>query len=244
MVNQLALINHSKQLSPEALAAFVGALDVQLRVHLPKAWGKDVMPWVAGSNFRLSPSLWQLHIWDEVQEARHAGAMGRHETVGATYTPQGHVFLNPVARAKEDWTVIASHEALELAMNPELNLSTVREVDGGVEAWAREVCDPVQGSTYEVHGVKLANFVYPEFFIPGSDGPWDHLQLLKGPFTLLETGYASVLKAQGPLVQRDLYPESIHASSSPPRPSPHPLARVLGVRVVRALQDGSDRGDC
>ncbi|MGQ0764240.1 MAG: hypothetical protein ACT4OZ_01070 [Gemmatimonadota bacterium] len=64
------------------------------------------------------------------------------------------------------WTVALSHEVLELVADPFLNLLAKgphpqfeREV-----FHYREICDPVQGGTYEIGGVSVSNFVLPHYY--------------------------------------------------------------------------------
>lgn len=58
-------------------------------------------------------------------------------------------------------------------------------------------CDAVQGLSYEVGGVRVSDFVYPEWFIPGSDGPFDHMRVLTKPFEIHPSGYAAIRRVNG-----------------------------------------------
>lgn len=76
------------------------------------------------------------------------------------------------------------HETMEMLVNP----------SGSPSGY--EVCDPVyrwdQG--YYIDGQLMSDFVYPAFYVPGSQGPWDKTGHVKGPFTPAEGGtiFASV----------------------------------------------------
>lgn len=70
----------------------------------------------------------------------------------------------------------ASHEILELLTNP------------NVEPGGREVCDPVNNNLYTINGIEVSNFVFPNYYIPGSIGPWDYNGLVKHPFTPIPGG--------------------------------------------------------
>lgn len=67
-----------------------------------------------------------------------------------------------------DETVSVSHEVMETVINP----GPVNLVMGGRRA---EVADPVSNSTYDVNGVWVSDFVYPNWFVAGSRGPWDEM---------------------------------------------------------------------
>lgn len=69
-----------------------------------------------------------------------------------------------------------SHEILEILTNPNVD-------PGGFE-----VCDPVQNNHYMINGVEVANFVYPNYYMPGSAGPWDYNGLVKSPLLPIPGG--------------------------------------------------------
>jgi hypothetical protein len=70
---------------------------------------------------------------------------------------------------KEPWSVTLSHEALELAMDAEVNLLAQGPhpdpSEGGrtVYHWY-ELCDAVQAHTYNIDGIEVSNFVLPLYF--------------------------------------------------------------------------------
>lgn len=201
------LVNHTTLVSEPDLARFVNALDVQLRRDFTPVWGRYLLPWVARSTEGLDSKAWQLHLWRESRDASEAGMMGHHTTRGADHIPIGHVFIESCLRYKEPWTRVASHEALEMAGDEWVNLDVARTLeDKTVELWPRELCDAVQGVGYAVNDVVLSDFVYPEYFIENSDGPYDHCRALSKPFSIHETGYSSILSIKnGHARRRDRY---------------------------------------
>jgi hypothetical protein len=85
---------------------------------------------------------------------------------------------------------VLSHEVLEAIVDPRCNLWAA---NNGGRTYSYEVGDPVEAPTYQVDAVSLSNFVYPAWFDPMMNGVegvlFDHLGLLKAPFTLLPEGY-------------------------------------------------------
>lgn len=81
--------------------------------------------------------------------------------------PFGVVFLELSQALNEAWTVTLSHEALELAGDPENNLlvqgphPTKRRKE--VFHWF-EMCDAVQEETYKIDTIEVSNFVLPLYF--------------------------------------------------------------------------------
>jgi hypothetical protein len=58
--------------------------------------------------------------------------------------------------------------------------------------------DPVEEDTFLVDGVQMSNFVHPSWFEPFKHPPgtkFDHLGLLKAPFTMTKGGYMIIKKA-------------------------------------------------
>jgi hypothetical protein len=80
------------------------------------------------------------------------------------------------------------------------------------QLWAQEVCDPVESATYTIGQVTVSNFVKPAFFdeAPLAKSDFDHLGVLKSPFTIDKGGYAVLWKpgsAQPHQVFGDEYPK-------------------------------------
>lgn len=91
---------------------------------------------------------------------------------------QGGVFL-------DELSVAMSHEFVETRIDPYADWWA--DFDGK-KMVALEACDPVQGDSYEIDGIKVASFVGPRWF-RGGDGPWDYLSKLKAPLTMSPGGY-------------------------------------------------------
>jgi len=203
----LALVNHDSGLLPTELRQFSYALEEQLREDVAPIWGRCANPWVAGGVENLPPKVWQLHFWGTPRDAHVSGALGYHQTQGNQHVPVGHVFVKTIRTHGEEWSVIASHEAIEMLGNEWINLEVSRtRANGAKELWPRELCDACQGLSYQRKGVALSDFVYPEWFIEGSDGPFDHLRQLKEPFQIHESGYAAIRKiVGGSITERNVY---------------------------------------
>lgn len=86
-----------------------------------------------------------------------------------------------------------SHEVLETIGDPYVGWWS--DFDGTREI-ALEVCDPVQGDSYEIDGIAVSNFVGPRYFSQGP-GPYDYMGSLTAPLTLSPGGYI-VLREDGP----------------------------------------------
>lgn len=184
MYDRLAVVSHRPGLAQYELYAFCNALEKQLRKDFLPVWGRYVTPFVARDG-AASPDAWQLHLWDGPQALADLAFRGRH---AFSRVPTGHVF-----ETSSRWAEIASHEVLEMLVNPYVNQYAVRRFGDQYELWPQEICDPVQGQTYAVDKVLLANFVYPAYFVETdvTTGVFDHLRKLQGPFTIANGGYSA-----------------------------------------------------
>ncbi|MFV0524943.1 MAG: hypothetical protein ACK5RL_10615 [Acidimicrobiales bacterium] len=102
-----------------------------------------------------------------VDAASLNGALGYH-IVNTIQMPVGFVFTDTI----EHWSVTLSHEALEMIVDPMLNLfapgPSPRPADRGrLVLHTYEVCDVVETFSYEIDGVRVSDFVTPRYFVDG-----------------------------------------------------------------------------
>jgi hypothetical protein len=138
------------------------------------------------------PSDWQFVYFDD---ADTAGALGYHDLT-QDGQPISKVFVKTTIADHELVSVTACHELFEMVIDPIANLWA--EAADGTE-YAYEMCDAVEENTFPVDGVQMSNFLHPAWFEPFKHPPgtkFDHLGLLKQPFTLTKGGYA-ILKKKG-----------------------------------------------
>ncbi len=148
-----------------------------------------------------------------LDDADQADALGYHELT-PDGLPQGKVFVRTTLKDGENPTVTASHELLEMMVDPNIDQVCYRHTRH--TTYAKEVCDAVEESTYtiDINGVKVlvSNFQTPAWFDLGPSTPqrYDYLGLCKSPWQLLRGGYMSVQLADGEWSQVF---GSVHAAS-------------------------------
>lgn len=129
-----------------------------------------------------------------------ANALGYHDT-----DPDGNAFIRVFVETilgnggtsltgSVSVSVCAGHEADEEAVDPGCT-ATATAPNG--DAWALEVSDPVESSSYNVgladgSQVAVSDFVYPSFFDAAGQPPFDHLGVITAPFTIAQGGYAII----------------------------------------------------
>lgn len=201
----IAWINNSfrhagatKKLPDSDAAKIVEALNIQ-NSDVVAAWGTDKMAsHVLVPDAASAPAGAVLAYF--LYNADVAGALGYHD-VDPNGNPYIRVFVETVLRnggtsltGSVSVSVCAGHEADEQDVDPSCKASATAP-DGSV--WALEVSDPVESSSYNVtvadgSQVAVSDFVYPSFFDPAGQAPFDHLGVLSGPFTIAQGGYAII----------------------------------------------------
>lgn len=89
------------------------------------------------------------------------GAAGYHSTL-PDGTPVAYVFVGLARQFGMRWESIASHEVLELLADPLLH-KCIETPEGFIDC---EVCDRVERESYDISGVPMSNFNFPECFEP------------------------------------------------------------------------------
>jgi hypothetical protein len=141
-------------------------------------------------------SDWQFVYLDD---ADTAGALGYHDLT-KDGQPVSKVFVKTTLADNQLVSVTACHELFEMAIDPIANLWA--EGPDGKE-YAYEMSDPVEEDTFMVDGIAMSNFVHPAWFEPFKHPPgtkFDHLGLLKKPFSMTKGGYM-IVKTKGKVSQ-------------------------------------------
>lgn len=141
----------------ENVSAYVEAQNIQLTRDFAPKWGIQASLEVGQPPKPEALQLRFLRDFTQFTTVRNANTFhGLH---------YGNVaYVNYLVCGPEGSTSsAASHECLEMLGNPNNNQV------------GYEVCDPVAPYAYEILGVQVADFVFPNYFQQGSAGPWDQL---------------------------------------------------------------------
>lgn len=178
--------NESKLVTDDEMRRACAAIQRQLVEHFEPHWKYSAILHAAKAD-EDEGDAWPFKLVDSIDAEN---CFGYHT---ADKKPSALIDVALCLQEKITWSSCLSHEVLEAVADPEC----VRCFDIGGKVESLEVSDAVEGSKrrdgsdYEIDGVVLENFVLPAWFILGSDGPWDYLELLSGPLTRLDGGYDS-----------------------------------------------------
>lgn len=185
----IACINKALTNLGVPLNKLTAALQKCFDQHFLPIWGYPVTLY---NTDVAKPSDWQFIYFDDADQA---GALGYHDLT-KDGQPVSKIFVKTTLEDKQLVSVTACHELFEMTIDPIANLWA--EASDGTE-YAYEMCDPVEEDTFLVDGIQMSNFLYPTWFEPFKHRPgtkYDHLGLLKSPFSMTKGGY-EIVKANG-----------------------------------------------
>jgi hypothetical protein len=190
----VAIINASTVLQDDDVANVVPALQTQVSEHLSLAWGMDATLFFVPASQPPPDGVWWLSILDNTDQAAYLG----YHDVTEEGLPLGKAFAGSDMMNGFNWTITASHELLEMLIDPDINQTVfVQNATNGGTLYSYEICDPCEADQYgyPIDGVMVSNFVFPSWFesfrTPGSC-QFDATQQIDQPFQVLPGGYISV----------------------------------------------------
>ena len=183
----ISIVNRSKSVSDADLKRNLVALQKQITRHFEPAWG-----W--GANLRFDAKRFDMKL--VIRDHATGGDLGYHIEGGK---PVGYIFARDDVESAGEYTSTLSHELLEMIADPNVNLYAAGKfrLKGKMRVgfFALEVCDPVQENYYKIDGVRVQDFVLPEWFEQyhkKGKMKMDHMGALDAPFTLAPGGYTEV----------------------------------------------------
>lgn len=168
--------------------ALIGGMQKFVDDHVAPVWGTRAKL-IKSTGF--VKGKWAMVFLDH---ADHAHSLAYHDL-----TPDGlplsRVFVKTTLNNKKLVSVSASHELVEMLVDPSINLVVMKPRSKLIYGY--ETADPVEDLTFQVNGIPMTNFVYPAYFEafhkPGSVR-FDHLGKIKKPFQIHEGGYQGIYK--------------------------------------------------
>jgi len=128
-------------------------------------------------------------------EFRGKITLGYHD-VTPDGLPKAKVFVKLAKKFGVSWTVTASHELLDMLVDPRVNLLTYTEDKSEPRAYWLEIATPSQADAYKIDGVEVSNFVFPAWFESQrkpDTAQFDYLRLIHKPLEIRQGGYAGTI---------------------------------------------------
>ncbi len=190
---QIALVRHDERVPMEEILAVAAALQTQATRDVAPAWGVQGIISAFEKLEDVPPGYFPLLLVEDVQ-----GGHGYH------VPGQGLPMAVVQYTAGTAWSVLASHEMIEMLVDPAGNLTTpVWTPDDGWRQYIVEVCDPCQDVFYLIGDVAVSDFVTPDYYDPSTtrDVPYSFTGALRAPLTLTAGACVSYIMPDGSVRQ-------------------------------------------
>jgi hypothetical protein len=185
LMQQVALVSEVPSISLAQVANVSAALQKQAMRDLGPIWGVQATVDAVASLEDVPLGYWPIIIVEDVKDAA-----GYHQDQNGQ--PYALVEAGPT------WSLTASHECLEMLVDPFGNRliagPSVKKGQGRVRYLA-EVCDPSESEAfaYTVNNVLVSDFYTPHFFDPvlAAGVRYSYTSAIKAPRQVLAGGYLS-----------------------------------------------------
>jgi hypothetical protein len=182
-MRSINLVNRSSVVTAADFCATVAAVQKQISNDFAPRWGIDAKL----TTFLEDIAPERIYILDNTTQA---DALGYHTE--SSDVPVGYIFAKTDLQATGSWSDTLSHEVLEQLADPLVNLTALAILMGTYPVlFSYENADPVENDVYLIDGVKVSNFVFPNWFATDAAGQVDFMGTLPGPFTISRGGYLS-----------------------------------------------------
>ena len=202
-VTQVVLVDQTHEIDPGLLHNAAVALDSQVTQDLPRYWSGIT------ANVSAVPALsavprgaWPVFLVRSLPPGEGGFHLDKHKQ------PYAKVIASP---DDDSWTVDASHEIIEMLIDPfgnRMQTSEAITISGndvvdhpGTFSYLVEGCDPCEANNYayDIAGIALSDFITPHFYdasvTPGTQ--YSFKGNIKRPRQLLPGGYISYMQPDG-----------------------------------------------
>jgi hypothetical protein len=170
------------------LDKLINAMQAYVNQYVAPIWGTPAKL-VKTTDFK--KGAWAMVFLDDADQP---GALAYHDLTPDGF-PIAKVFVKTTLADHELVSVSASHELVEMLVDPAINLMTTGPDSKTIYAY--ESADPVEALSFPVQGIPMSDFVYPSYFEvfrkPGSV-KFDAMGKVSKPFQILKDGYQIIYK--------------------------------------------------
>ena len=203
----VVLVDQTHEIDPTLLHAASLALNTQVTQDLPQCWnGIAASVSYAPSLAAVPHGAWPVFLVKSLPPGEGGYHMDKHNQ------PYAKVIAAP---GDNTWTIDASHEILEMLVDPfgnRMQSSRAIKISGhdvidakGTYSYLVEACDPCEANNYayEIAGIAVSDFITPHFYdasvTPGVR--YSFKGNIKRPREMLPGGYISFIRPDGAVMQ-------------------------------------------
>jgi hypothetical protein len=193
---QIGLVDKTGELAAELVQAAAAALNVQVTRDLPQFWTVQATVMYLPNPKKVPAGVWPVQLVKSLPPGEGGFHLDKHNQ------PYAEVVATP---GSDGWTVAASHETLEMLVDPsgnKLQSSQAIEISGGkIQGgtgqfdYLVEACDPCEADNfaYAIQGIAVSDFLTPHYYdasaTPGTR--YSFTGAIKSPREILPGGYIS-----------------------------------------------------
>ena len=187
-VPQIACFNKATVALGVDFNALIAAMQAYVDKYVAPVWGT---PAKLTKSKGFVKGAWAMVFLDDADQP---GVLAYHDLT-PDGLPQSKVFVKTTLDNGDLVSVSASHELVEMLVDPAINMMTTGP-DSKI-IYAYESADPVEELSFPVNGIQMSDFVFPAYFEdfhkPGSVR-FDYLHKVTKPFQILSGGYQIIFK--------------------------------------------------
>ena len=233
---QVGLVDMTGAIDTELMQAAAAALNLQVTRDLPQFWNVQASVRYLPHSSKIPTGVWPVQLVKSLPPGEGGFHLDKHNQ------PFSKVIAAP---GDDSWTIDASHETIEMLVDPagnRMQSSIAIEIvkgkikDGtGQFNYLVEACDPCEANNfgYAIQGVVVSDFITPHFYdpmvTPGTR--YSFTGALTRPREVLKGGYISFVNQE-----KDEWEQILYVDPNSP-PSLHVLGPATGARSNREWVD-------
>jgi hypothetical protein len=199
---KISIVNQSTAVGDQEISVAVAALRKQIINDLAPVWGISAELNMISRDNQAPSDTWTLLILDDSDQFE---ALGYHN-LSSDGLPQGKVFVKTAQEVNFSWTLTASHELLNMLVDPRINttifVGSTDATKSGGKLYAQEIAGPCEDGKqgYRIGGILVSDFVYPNWFEPASKAKsarFDQTGHVGKPLEICPGGYISTYEITG-----------------------------------------------
>ena len=209
-VIQVGLVDMTGKIDVDLIHSASIALNLQVTRDLPQFWPVTATVMYLPNPAKIPAGVWPVQLVATLPPGEGGYHSDKHKQ------PFSKVIASP---DDPTWTIDASHEILEMLVDPygnRMQSSVAIEIVGGKIqdgtgqfGYLVEACDPCEANdyAYTINGIAVSDFITPHFYDPGvTPGTrYSFTGAIKGPRQILPGGYISWVNTQADEWQQLLY---------------------------------------
>lgn len=215
---QVGLVDKTKEIDPELMQTVAAALNIQVNRDLAPFWNVQATVTHLPNASKIPSGVWPVFLVKQLPPGEGGFHLDKHNQ------PYAEVIASS---ASDEWTIDASHETVEMLVDPQGNRlqpsAAIEIVNGKIQdgtgqfAYLVEACDPCEADNfgYQIQGVAVSDFITPHFYDPmATTGTrYSFTGAITHPREILPGGYISWLNQETDHMQQLLFVDP----NSPPK---------------------------